>query len=65
MSPKAGVRLIDEEPLEPTFGRVVVSVALVSVLVFLLPFVLLALGTPVALALRALVEVAQWLVAFF
>ena len=65
MSPKAGVRLIDEEPLEPTFGRVLVSVALLSVLVFLLPFVLLALGTPVALALRALVEVARWLVASF
>ena len=65
MTPKAGVLLIVEEPLEPTFGRVVASVALLSVLVVLLPFVLLALGTPVALVLRALVEVAQWLVAFF
>ena len=62
---KDGVRLIEDEPLDPTFGRVVASVAMASVLVLLLPFVLLALGTPVALVLRAAVEVARRLVAFF
>ena len=60
-----GIRLIEDESLEPTFGRAIASIALVSVLVVLLPFVLLALGTPVALVLRAFVELAERLVALF
>ena len=52
--------VLKPERLGPTFVEVVRSLAILSMLVLLLPLALLAIGTPLALALRAIVAIGQW-----
>lgn len=48
-------------PSGPTFAQAVVSVIGAMGIVLLVPLTLLAVGTPVALAVRGLLEAARWL----
>jgi hypothetical protein len=48
----------------PTLVDAVASIAAVGVLALLVPFVILAVGTPVALAVRGLVGLGEWILSF-
>jgi hypothetical protein len=60
-----GVALVERNDLEVTFGRVAGSIATLSAMVLVLPFVLLAIGAPLALLVRGVAEVLQWLAGLF
>ena len=61
IQPDANVIAASPPPSGPTVAQAVVSVIGAMGIVLLVPLALLAVGTPVALAVRGLLEAARWL----
>jgi hypothetical protein len=58
---EATVRADPRAELAPTVGQVLGSLAILSGLVLTLPLVILGIGAPIALAVRALLEAVRWI----